>query len=650
MEPLAALSLASSVMQLISFSREVIDVARQVHKAGSVDHDLTDRATALADLAASVRRSLPPVQPTGASLPQKELLEAAQKCGDSATDLCTEVAKVNASWGKGSATRSVITSLKTIWKRRNLEKAEKTMLHWQRVMDSGLLHRICSTTEAQALRNQGDFDKLDETLRRMIEEVARGHAKIVQAAAAESAAIQSHVTVEISKSQGLLSKELNGLRLDAAAEAQREKLLKSLKFDLMNERENLIADSHSETFKWIYLPPSDSRPWNDFAEWLGSDQKLYWISGKPGSGKSTLMKFLVHGEQTRQLLKPDTIILAYYLWSPGHSMQRSVRGLLSTLCHQVLSEKGNLTQSLLARQSRFHTKDHPSDWSYQDMKLCLFECLLSCTRPKCLFLDGLDEISSRPEPVFQRHYELLPKLRLQDLTGSDIHIFCKESLQSFKGLPEDLTLSYLEGTRATNILELLVRNSEGVFLWVHLALKSIQRGCSNSDSSDMILERIEMLPTGLDELYRAMWNRTNVDDGLYEKTGAQYLNYILEACFLGYQYSLYKHTAISVFELMVACEPSAHNCLLDTSAGPTPEELQRYCFTLMKNIESHCAGLVELNAMDNIEVSSKDDALGRLTRFTDITINFIHRTAVDFLTDTKEGKQILALDTSSHDE
>ena len=68
--------------------------------------------------------------------------------------------------------------------------------------------------------------------------------------------------------------------------------LDSLKFDGMGLRESQIQDSYKDTFEWMLeedrnIEPSD-RPWYDFPQWLQSDQGIYWVNGKPGTGKSTV--------------------------------------------------------------------------------------------------------------------------------------------------------------------------------------------------------------------------------------------------------------------------------------------------------------------------------------------------------------------------
>lgn len=64
-------------------------------------------------------------------------------------------------------------------------------------------------------------------------------------------------------------------------------ILRHLEFNGMNKRYEDSADRHRETFEWIY---EDHRL--KLVPWLENGRGVYWITGKAGSGKSTLMKFL----------------------------------------------------------------------------------------------------------------------------------------------------------------------------------------------------------------------------------------------------------------------------------------------------------------------------------------------------------------------
>ena len=77
------------------------------------------------------------------------------------------------------------------------------------------------------------------------------------------------------------------------------KLLDLLHFPEISERHNRIMVAHEHTFHWVFEDPaSGGTPWPSFTEWLRSGSGVYWITGKAGSGKSTLMKFIYNDART----------------------------------------------------------------------------------------------------------------------------------------------------------------------------------------------------------------------------------------------------------------------------------------------------------------------------------------------------------------
>src|SRR5262249_33874941 len=72
-------------------------------------------------------------------------------------------------------------------------------------------------------------------------------------------------------------------------EEQGRRLLDSLSFDQIDTRHASIKRAHIKTCKWL-LSRSEYQDWLD-PEKFSSNHGFLWIKGKPGSGKSTLMKF-----------------------------------------------------------------------------------------------------------------------------------------------------------------------------------------------------------------------------------------------------------------------------------------------------------------------------------------------------------------------
>lgn len=101
--------------------------------------------------------------------------------------------------------------------------------------------------------------------------------------------------------------------------------------------------------------------WSSLPDWLEGNSGLpYCITGKPGSGKSTMMKFILNHpalDHHLQIWSQGSALykIKYYAWKPGFEMRRSADGLLRTLLHQMLVVNPKLTPQLCPRRwSLFH--------------------------------------------------------------------------------------------------------------------------------------------------------------------------------------------------------------------------------------------------------------------------------------------------------
>lgn len=155
---------------------------------------------------------------------------------------------------------------------------------------------------------------------------------------------------------------------------QHEQFLNSLWFRDMHTRMNDVAESHPETFHWMF-EDNAIRPWDSFCTWLQGDDRLYWINGKAGSGKSTLMKFLVNDSRTGDLLAQSSsgklpVIVQFYFWLSGSEMQRSFKGFLCSIIYQLINEDDQLVAKLLPGNTGLLSKRNPGDWSKKELRSC----------------------------------------------------------------------------------------------------------------------------------------------------------------------------------------------------------------------------------------------------------------------------------------
>lgn len=340
-------------------------------------------------------------------------------------------------------------------------------------------------------------------------------------------------------------------------------------------------DSHPGTFDWIF----DQRPqlhdcdfsgsWSaercpsqevcrqveadlrshasKLRKWLESSNDIFWVQGKAGSGKSTFIKFLFEHEQTQVYLRrwagAKVVVAAFFFWAAGSSeLEKSYLGLLRAVLFQVLQECPMLIEKVVPRRwaevERIPAYSRP--WTVKEL-MAAFDILLKAPETHlrfCFFIDGLDEyegdhrdlvdairllglspnikicVSSRPWNLFQKEYGSNDDLHvaLHTLTKRDIDMYIASRLVA--ATPEAYD------TRELRELRHAVRKrSQGVFLWVSLALKDLRRGIDGRDSMRMLQKRLETYPPELREFIQLIFDRI---DPAYTKFAGRLLLMMLE--------------------------------------------------------------------------------------------------------------------------
>ncbi|CZT53005.1 uncharacterized protein RSE6_14436 [Rhynchosporium secalis] len=123
------------------------------------------------------------------------------------------------------------------------------------------------------------------------------------------------------------------------------RVLNALRFDGMEARVDSVSRSKSDTFDWCLtdkqLPISYPELAISFQEWLIKGNGVFHISGKFGSGKSTLMKYLVNHAVTKTNLEKwagsrRLIFAQFFFWKPGRRLEKTLEGLLRSIAYTIL--------------------------------------------------------------------------------------------------------------------------------------------------------------------------------------------------------------------------------------------------------------------------------------------------------------------------
>ena len=133
--------------------------------------------------------------------------------------------------------------------------------------------------------------------------------------------------------------------------------LHALYFKEFDTRHGHVTIAHVETIGWIldaHIISSSVEDQGKFREWLHSGvfkKNVFWISGKPGADKSTLMKYIALQGELQSWGGAVPIIIEFYFWRHGASLQRSSNGLLRSLLYQVLKAHPVLLHNAFPKRS-----------------------------------------------------------------------------------------------------------------------------------------------------------------------------------------------------------------------------------------------------------------------------------------------------------
>ncbi|KAF3769054.1 hypothetical protein M406DRAFT_249289, partial [Cryphonectria parasitica EP155] len=331
---------------------------------------------------------------------------------------------------------------------------------------------------------------------------------------------------------------VNSLRLSETVLEERNRawILDKLYFDSMDARRESVDNAETNTFQW-WIDSDHITNYNDctyevtFKDWLASGREEllpnpFHIVGKPGSGKSTLMKLIDKAirpdsnQASRIQLKKwangnQLITATFYAWKAGNRYQRSFQGLIRTLLHSILEQSPVLTG--MAFPSRWKPGDFAPgrQRDLRSSEIPFDEILEAFNRIRSgqgqakdmrffFLIDGLDEledyngcpngstgfgvaeliwswvrqenvkacVSSREQNPFMNTFPAELRLRLHMITYKDVETLVENRLmprlrKNFPSTPQE---------HLQKLTRSVVEKAEGVFLWVILTIIELWHG------------------------------------------------------------------------------------------------------------------------------------------------------------------------------
>ena len=389
-----------------------------------------------------------------------------------------------------------------------------------------------------------------------------------------------------------------------------------------------------------------------FLTWLSSGSGVFHVSGKLGSGKSTLMKFLSRDRLTKKELQKwagnkRLVFGQFFFWASGDPMQRSLEGLYRGILWEVLRECPGLMKNVFPRylDPDFDpANDRLQDSPFPPSELeAAFESLIKNDslfneHKICFFIDGLDEYegdhwklarrlkrwssagglkicaSSRPYNEFINNFtDPENHFRLHELTRLDIKHFVQHKFEH----DERFLGVCAQDRRYAQLVDSLIEKADGVFLWVRLATDELLKGMGNRYSVSQLKEQLNQLPGDLEALLRKLLKSICKPDRM--RSAHAFLT--ITADKLNWRGMNKLAIVYAVIDELYDTDSDATSLYSATLGAPLGrDDMGRMTQTVQNHLNSRCKGLIQLFKPP----ADNDEILARL--------GFIHRSVYELLT------------------
>ncbi|PMD47068.1 hypothetical protein L207DRAFT_448582 [Hyaloscypha variabilis F] len=564
MDPITAVGFAASILNFVDFSWTLIKGSYEVYELG-IASDNMRITSVLSDLEGITKSLQSDVK--GNSPHVKDLKSLAAECIEMSQELSVILKDLQMKEGN-KIWRSLEAKWKSMRKEKEIAAIEQKLIEHrlQLLLRLNLILGEQQTSvksqldEIQDTGLQLSSDSLDKltTVHQAIQNLERKLTGELFQSLKLSDSDNTVNTASLSEMHASLLSLIAQLKAVSNSHTAETRILKKLYFNSIHSRSEAISDAESGTFGWLLeddskeagLPGSDKtvryddelelhqRTRHSFLKWLNSGSRIYHISGKAGSGKSTIMKSLTQHPQLMEELRKwagdkKLVFGKFFFWNSGHVQQKSLEGLYRSLLFEILNQYPDLIKEIF-----------PSHWNNSQTKMSRWEDMpflfselkaamgVIVGRHKfpghrfCFFIDGLDEfeaenmdhwelaqmlqewassdevkicVSSRPYTEFLEIFDSNLRMQLHDLTCGDIQRFTHANFEKE---------SYFIGSEKTllEIVETIVKRADGVFLWVRLVVRSLLDGVRHRSSLPALKEKLDLIPRGLDSLFDRMFN------------------------------------------------------------------------------------------------------------------------------------------------
>ncbi|KAK8057878.1 hypothetical protein PG996_011815, partial [Apiospora saccharicola] len=632
MDPLSALGVASNILAVIDFGWTVLTETRNIHQSSSglsgeaefVDHLIQD--------VAKLDEGLPSLVGVSGEL-QTLLDESKSIIGLLQNGLQAVKAGNRSKWS------SFLSALKQTWGKdqvkdltsrlgklqiqvtRHLQVATHKEITQGVTVISRAIAQVERTNVMLDIKRREDLRELQRNLIKAIDGNAKSSRDIVNGINGldndkeSSEHKRSKVLIKLANFRKL---ETATKEISASAETIREdqEILERLHFDHLQTRHYAIEEAHSNTFQWAFEQQSEGL---QFREWLENHNGVFWVYGKPGSGKSTFMKFLCGNEGTRICLRrwageKGLIIAKFFFWNAGSDLQKSQEGLLRSLLFEILRQCPDLMPVAKNAMAEIPDLDKPDPLRYTHNLMHIYQRIATqnISLKFCFFVDGLDE--------FQEERQWM--LKLEDLTRDDIQQYVSDKLkehQQFNVLAQ-MNTDYLQ------VVNAVVERAQGVFLWVYLAVRTLLEGLTYHDSVSTLYRRLQEFPPDLEPFFQHLIDSVQP---IYRKQMTRYLKIATIA---------YRPLLAMVYSYLDDIDDNPDFAIALEQSELNPEQIRFRKDKLRRRLDGCSRGLLEIVQLSGPKSGGE---------FFEHGVGFIHRTVSDFLHRSEDVQSLLQQNAGS---
>ncbi|OAK95310.1 hypothetical protein IQ06DRAFT_258278, partial [Phaeosphaeriaceae sp. SRC1lsM3a] len=324
-----------------------------------------------------------------------------------------------------------------------------------------------------------------------------------------------------------LRREVKDLQKDpevAFLAEQRQALLNSLRFDQVDARKMIIKTAHSKTCTWI-LENAEYLHWLDKNK-VRDHHGFFWIKGKPGTGKSTLMKFAL--DQADQATS-EKVVISFFFNARGATLEKSTVGTYRSLLFQLFDRFPTVHcafDCLNLPKSGITTE---IDWTVEMLENVLEKAIMLLKHYSVVcYIDALDECKDEQVRDMVKFFEHIGERTLS--TGIDFricfssryypHITVRHAvnlmLEGQQGHSQDITnyitteLNIGRSAIAKEIRKELQSKASGVFMWVVLVVKILNKEYDRG-RIHVLRRKLREIPEDLHDLFRDILMRESHD-------------------------------------------------------------------------------------------------------------------------------------------